>query len=113
MNYYDIWCNIKDTRADVQFATNVNAFIAHLRENGLIESWTLSRRKLGFGPTELGEFNIRIVCKDLVQLDRAFDAAAARSGDFETLHAKVFSMVTDFRSGLTRDFPDAVRVVNS
>jgi len=30
-----------------------------------------------------------------VQLDRAFDAAAARSGDFETLHAKVFSMLPD------------------
>lgn len=109
MNYYDIWCNLKDTRADVTFAKNVNTFMAYLREQGLIESWTLSRRKLGFGPSELGEFNIRIVCKDLAQLDQAFDAAARRSGDVEMMHAKVFSMVTDFRSGLSRDFPDLVR----
>ncbi|MCB9855974.1 MAG: hypothetical protein H6818_09835 [Phycisphaerales bacterium] len=109
MNYYDIWCNLKDTRSDIAFARNLSDFLEHLKSKNLLESWTLTRRKLGFGPPELGEFHVRIACRDLAQLDEAFDVAARRSGDVEIMHAKVFAMVTDFRSGLSRDFPDAVR----
>lgn len=109
MNYYDIWCNLRDTRSDVAFAKNLSAFLDHLQSQGLLEGWTLTRRKLGFGPAELGEFHIRIACKDLAQLDEAFGTMSRRTGETETLHAKVFSMVTDFRSGLYRDFPDPLR----
>jgi Family of unknown function (DUF6614) len=112
MNYYDIWCNLKDSRSDMAFAQNLSTFLEHLKAQGLLEAWTLTRRKLGFGPPELGEFHVRIACKDLAQLDAAFGVAARRAGEIELLHAKVFSMVTDFRSGLYRDFPDTEREAN-
>jgi hypothetical protein len=109
MNYYDIWVNLKDSRQDLAFARALDAYMGHLKEQGKLESWRLSRRKFGFGPPELGEFHIRISFKDLAQLDAAFSVVATREGDVERLHHPVYSMVTGFKSALYRDFPDDVR----
>jgi hypothetical protein len=40
-------------------------YMGHLKDNGLIEDWRLTRRKLGFGPPDLGEFHIVMETKDL------------------------------------------------
>ena len=69
-----------------------------------------TRRKLGFGPPELGEFHVTIDVTNLTQLDSAYDVLVARSGPVEAFHQSVYAMVTDFRSGLSRDFPDPERV---
>lgn len=109
MDYYHIWFNLKDSHRDLEFAEHAKAFLDHLREKGLIESAQLSRRKLGFGPSELGEFHIAIGTRDLTQLDAVFQQMATRDGHTERLHVRVYSAITDFRSALYRDFPDAVR----
>lgn len=110
MNYYHIWCNLKDTHKDLEFAANLRAYLGHLQKMGKIADFKLARRKLGFGPSELGEFHVVISTNDMAQLDAAFDAVAPRSGEVELLHARVYSAVTDFRSALYRDFPDPQRV---
>ncbi|MCC7292743.1 MAG: hypothetical protein IT449_11850 [Phycisphaerales bacterium] len=112
MNYYEIWCNLKDSHKDLEFAEAVQAYLGELKKRGLIEDYSLTRRKLGFGPPELGEFNISIACKDLVQLEHAFEVIARRGGDIEGLHANVYARVTDFRSALYRSFPDPQRTGN-
>ncbi|TAH35562.1 MAG: hypothetical protein EYC70_12965 [Planctomycetota bacterium] len=109
MDHYHIWVNLADSHADLEFARAVAGWLGHLRERGLIEGWRLSRRKLGFGPAELGEFHLEIETRDLAQLENAFQLAAARAGEGERLHAEVYSRVADFRAALYRDFPDAVR----
>ena len=109
MDYYEIWCNLKDSRRDLEFARALADYMGLLKREGRIAGWRLTRRKLGFGPSELGEFHIAIETTDLAQLDRAFDLAATRSGEVERVHAPVYSMITDFRSGLSRDFPDPQR----
>lgn len=109
MNYYHIWVNLKDTSKDIEFCHNVAAYLGHLEVNGKIEGFTLSRRKLGFGPPSLGEFHIVIEASDLVQLEAAFNAVAPRRGEIEEMHHRVYSAVTDFTSALYRDFPDPVR----
>lgn len=110
MDHYTIWVNLRDSRKDLEFADAVDAWMGALKSRGTVESWTLRRRKFGFGPEGLGEFLIIITCKDLAQLDAAFSVAAARTGEIEAVHARVYSMVTDFKSGLYRDFPDSERV---
>jgi hypothetical protein len=110
MNHYHIWCNLKDSHKDLEFATNLRAYLGHLQKMGKIEEFKLARRKLGFGPSELGEFHVVISTKDLAQLDQAFDVVAPRAGEVEQLHARVYSAVTDFRSALYRDFPDPQRI---
>lgn len=111
MNYYEIWVNLKDSREDLKFVEAVDAYMGHLKAQGKVESWRLTRRKFGFGPSHLGEFHISIAFKDLTQMDAAFGVVATRAGEVERLHHPVYSMVTDFQSALYRDFPDPQRVV--
>ena len=110
MNYYEIWVNLKDSRQDVEFCRAVDAYMGHLKAQGKIESWRITRRKFGFGPSMLGEFHISLAFRDLTQLEQAFGIVATRTGDVERLHNPVYTMVTDFQSALYRDFPDPERV---
>ena len=87
----------------------MRAYLGHLQSQDLIEGWSLTRRKFGFGPGGLGEFCIVVMVRDLAQFDRAFGHVATRTGEVERLHAPVYSMVTDFTSALYRDFPDPQR----
>lgn len=106
MDVYHIWCDLKDGREHMAFAEAVTAYLNHHKAGGRLESWRLLRRKLGLGPDGMGEFHIMIETRDMAQLDQAFRAAAARSGDVEKLHAAVYSRVTNAKFGLARDFPD-------
>jgi hypothetical protein len=110
MNYYEIWVNLKDSRRDVEFCRAVDAYLGHLKEQGRVESWRITRRKFGFGPEGLGEFHVSIAFRDLTQMDGAFGVVATRGGEVERLHLPVYSMVTDFKSALYRDFPDPERI---
>lgn len=112
MQYYQMWFNLIDSRKDLEFAAAVKNYLDHLKSDGRIEGWQLSRRKLGFGPMELGEFQCTVWTTDMSQLDRAFDLVATRSGTVERLHMPVYSMVKDFKSSLYRDFPDPQRTAH-
>ena len=109
MDYYQIWCNLKNSHADLEFVVALRAYLDHLRSAGLAESYRLTRRKLGLGPADLGEFQIEIAVRDLAQLEALFQAVAARQGETERLHAEVYARVQEARFALYRDFPDTVR----
>lgn len=109
MNYYEIWFNLKNSHRDVEFAGNLRTYLDALKADGKIAGHRLTRRKLGFGPSELGEFHCSIAVENLTQLDQAFATIAPRTGEIERLHALVYSAITDFRSALYRDFPDPER----
>jgi len=109
MDIYHIWCNLKPGLGDRAFSEHVGAYLGHLKEQGLIEGWRLTRRKLGLGPHELGDFHIMIEIRDLAQLDAAFSRVAARQDPIEGLHFAVNSMASEARFALYRDFPDPVR----
>jgi hypothetical protein len=93
----------------IAFSEGVAKYLDHLRTQGLIESWRLTRRKLGFGHAELGDFHLMIEVKDMTQLDRAFDHVAERSEPTESFHFGVNSLVQNVRFALYRDFPDPQR----
>ena len=109
MNVYAIWVDLIDGREDLEFAKAIERYLDHFKDQGLAESWTLERRKLGFGPAEFGEFQIRILTKDLDTLDKMFSQAATRSGEIETLHSNLYKRVKNFKAALYRTFPDDVR----
>ena len=109
MDSYEIWFNLRDSSRDRDFATAVDAYLGHLQGEGLIESYRLTRRKLGLGFPELGEFQLSIEVTDLGKLDEAFQLAATRDGEVEQHHAAVYSQIKSVRFALTRDFPDPVR----
>jgi hypothetical protein len=110
VDYYEIWFDLKDGSRDLELSRAVDAYLGYLRSRGLIEGFKLSRRKLGLGLPELGEFHLVIETIDMAQLDTAFQRAASRDSEVEPLHGAVYSMVKNARFALYRDFPDPVRV---
>ncbi|MBI5431302.1 MAG: hypothetical protein HZA52_00545 [Planctomycetes bacterium] len=113
MNHYHIWCNLKQSHDDLRFASAVREYLDGLRGSGGLANWSLTRRKLGFGHPELGEFHLVLDFPTLADLDRAFGEVATRDGEVEKLHARVYSLVCDFRAALYRDFPDAERAARA
>ena len=109
MNIYHAWCDLKVGVSDAVFSEGVAKYLGHLRTRGLIESWRLTRRKLGLSPADLSDFHLMIEVKELAQLDRAFDHVAERSEPTEVLHFGVNSLVQNVQFALYRDFPDPQR----
>jgi hypothetical protein len=109
VDLYNVWCDLKPGVRDVQFCDGVAKYLVHLKSEGLIEAWRLTRRKLGLGPAGLGEFHLMIEVKDLSQLDAAFGRVAGRKEPVEGFHFGVNSLVQNATFALYRDFPDAVR----
>lgn len=110
MNIYHIWCNLKSGVSDLDFCEKTRAYLEHLRADGRLTAFRITRAKLGLRPPSLREFHIMLEFEDLAQLDAAFAAAATRADPVEHFHHAVNSLVQDVMFALYRDFPDAARV---
>ena len=93
----------------MEFCESVDRYLGQLREAGRIAEYRLTRRKLGLGPSEMGEFHIVIETRDLAQLDMAFQDVSSRTGVVEELHYAVNRVARDVKFALYRDFPDPQR----
>ena len=109
MDIYHGWCDLKEGVKDLAFARAFESYMGHLEQHGAIEGWRLTRRKLGLGPKELGDFHFMIETHDLAQLEKAFSLAAGRREPTESVHHALNSLVCNLTFALYRDFPDAVR----
>jgi hypothetical protein len=110
MDLFLNWFDLAPGVSDVAFCEALDAYLSPLAARGEIASYRLTRRKLAFGPAELGEFFLVIEVEGLAQLDRAFATVSTRAGPIEGLHAAVNQKVRNLRAALYRDFPDAHRV---
>ena len=111
MDLYNIWFDLKPGVRDTTLTDKLAAWMAQLKTAGVIEGHRLTRRKLGLGPSSIGEFHLMIECRDLAQLDQAFQRTAARREPEEGAHFDANSLVTNTTFALYRDFPDPVRHV--
>lgn len=103
MDRYHIWFDLRPGAKQTDFVAAVDAFVAHMREQGTVEGHLLELRKLGLGPDTIGEWHLVILVRDMAQLQEAFDGVAPRDGKTEKLHAAVWSKVTNLRFGLMRE----------
>ncbi len=108
MNIYHAWCNLKDGVQDTEFSDRAEAF-GHLKDQGLIAGYRITRRQLGLGPKDLLEFHLMVEFEDLAQVDRVFGHVATRAEPVESFHHGLNSLVEDTIFALYRDFPDPVR----
>ena len=110
MDVYHIWCNLQDGVHDLAFVEAVRHYLEQLKAAGQLESYRITRRKLGLGPPQLPEFHIALDFVDLAHLDAAFTTVSSRREPIEGLHHAVNAKVRDVIVALYRDFPDAHRV---
>jgi len=109
MNVYQAFFDLKPGSSDTGFADALDAWMARLKAQGVIEGYRLLRRKLGLAPADFGEFQLLIEVRDLAQLDEAFQRVATRAEPEESPHHAVNRHVARVRFGLYRDFPDPQR----
>jgi hypothetical protein len=109
IDIYHIWCNLRDGVSDTAFAADVDGYLGFLKSSGKLSGYRLTRRKLGLGTPQLGEFHIIMEFEGLSHLDEALNHVASRSDPVESFHHAVTSKATDLQFALYRDFPDAVR----
>ena len=109
MDHYHTFFDLKPGVKDVEFARAMGRYMEHLKSHGLIEGWRLTRRKLGLGPSEIGEFHIVMETRNMAQLDEAFQHVSSRREPVEGVHFDVNSKVQNLKFALYRDFPDPHR----
>ncbi len=109
MDIYHVWCDLKPGTSDIEFALAAQNYLQNLVEDGRMSSFRITRRKLGLGIEQLGEFHLMLEFKGLAQLDEAFRQVASRTDPVESFHHAVNSKVSEVKFALYRDFPDAIR----
>lgn len=109
MDLYHVWFDLAPGAPDLEVCEAARGYLEALRVQGRIHGFRITRRKLGLGPRELGEFHVLIEVEGLAQLDQAFTAVSARADPIEGLHAAVNQRVRRLCFALYRDFPDPHR----
>lgn len=109
MDIYQGFFELKPGTDDLAFADSFTAYMAHLKAQGLIESFRLLRRKLGLGPDGLGDWQFIVEVRDLAQLDAAFKDVSSRRDPIESKHFAVNAHIAGIKFQLSRDFPDPQR----
>jgi hypothetical protein len=110
MDLYHIWCSLKDGVSDLEFVDAAQSYFSHLKQDGRLHGYRITRRKLGLGPSFLPEFHIILEFENLAQLDKAFMQVSSRSEPVESFHHAVNAKVKEVCFALYRDFPDPGRV---
>jgi hypothetical protein len=106
MDIYHIWCDLKPNVKDMEFVESVNLYLNGLQQSGKLETFRITRRKLGLDGVGLGDFHIQLEFSGLAQLDDAFNQVSTRSDPIESFHHAVNSKVANVKFSLYRDFPD-------
>jgi hypothetical protein len=60
MDVYHIWFNLKDGVGDIPFAESARAYLDHLKGEGTVAGYRITRRKLGLGPPQLPQWHITV-----------------------------------------------------
>ena len=108
MDIYHIWANKKGDISDSVWVNNMKGFLQHLQDENKIESFRITRCKLGFRSIQdLPEWHIMMETKNMAQLESAFARVAPLEGELEEKH-KAFNqfVASDIQHALYRDWPD-------
>src|SRR5437868_8784138 len=78
MDIYNAWFDLKPGVSDTEFSDRLAAYMEHLKADGVMQGWRLTRRKLGLSAAPVGEFHLMMEFSGLAQLDRAFNQVGSR-----------------------------------
>ena len=107
---YHIWADKKKGISDLDFANNMRKFLQHLVNEGKMNSFRITRMKLGFRSIQdLPEWHMMMEFDNMAQLEEAFNRVVPRKGQLEKEHISFNKFVEDnIQHALYRDWPDAI-----
>ena len=107
---YHIWADKKKGISDLDFANNMRKFLQHLVDEGKMNSFRITRMKLGFRSIQdLPEWHMMMEFDNMAQLEEAFARVVPRKGELEKEHVSFNKFVEDnIQHALYRDWPDAI-----
>ena len=107
MDIYHIWADKDGDITDLEFVNNMKAFLEHLKSEGKMESYRITRCKMGFRSMDIPEWHIMMEFLNMAQMDSAFERVAPLEGELETKHRSFNQFVADnIQHALYRDWPD-------
>lgn len=108
MDIYTIWANKAGDISDSDWVTNMKGFFDHLVSEGKMESYRITRCKMGFRSiADMPEWMILMEFQNMAQMDSAFQRVAPLSGELEQKHQSFNQFVAgDLQHALFRDWPD-------
>ena len=107
MNIYTIYADHKDNITAQDFVAKMSLFLDKLVEHGKMDSYRITRMKLGFRSMDLPEFRIDMEFENMQQLDDAMTITIADK-DVDKVHVgfNQYVDVDTIQHFLYRDYPD-------
>ena len=107
MDIYHIWADKEGDISDKEWVDNIKAFLNHLVSEGKMQTYRITRCKMGFRSLDIPEWHISMEFTDLAQLDLAFKRVAPLEGELESKHKSFNQFVAgNIQHALYRDWPD-------
>ena len=116
MDIYHIWANKEGDISDSAWVDNMKGFLEHLKDESKIDSYRITRCKLGFRSIQdLPEWHVMVETKNMAQLETAFQRVAKAEhhtldeleSQLKTKHNAFNQHVADnIQHALYRDWPD-------
>lgn len=105
---YTIWADKAEGITDTEWVTNMQKFFDHLVAEGRMQSYRITRCKMGFRSIpDMPEFMILMEFRDMAQMELAFKRVAKKEGELEDKHRSFNQFVSgNIQHALFRDFPD-------
>ena len=110
MDIYTIYADHTEDTNAFAFVKNMSKFLDHMVKLGRMETYRITRMKLGFRSMDLPEFRIDMEFKNMTQLDNAMSSVVTNEKNIEKDHVG-FNQLVDVETiqhFLYRDFPDNI-----
>jgi hypothetical protein len=106
MDIYHIWADKEGDISDSDWVNNMKLFLDQLVVEGKMESYRITRCKMGFRSMDVPEWHIMMEFRNMAQLDSAFDRVAPLEGELEHKHRSFNQFVSGtIQHALFRDWP--------
>jgi hypothetical protein len=109
MDIYHIWADKKGDITDLEWVSNMRGFLDHLVSEGKMQTYRITRCKMGFRSMDIPEWHIMMEFTDMAQMESAFQRVAPLEGELEYKHRSFNQFVSgNIQHALYRDWPDKI-----
>jgi len=110
MDIYHIFADHKEDVSSYEFVSKMKIFLDQMVLMKKIETYRITRMKLGFRSMDLPEFHIMMEFNNLQQLDDAMTSILENEKNIEDSHVGFNSFVDmeTIQHFLYRDYPDSI-----